>query len=319
MWWTHYGFSHNPLDIRPTDNVVGLNDIEKKVIRSIENGEIFLLYGPIGCGKTSLAITISKKLEDRFSIIYLNGEETPKVDLTKLVNKTLYKDFIIFKIKNKKPIVLILDELQNFSESVIKQAKALYDNKKIHSLFLIQVSENIQNATPSFINRIHRKIPMDFPDENTIIEIVKQRLNGKLEFDEELLREIILINNRNVRSILIDLNRILDELEHPISEKITKDIVKIRGVESYKDSQNVTVDENIRISPQQAIILEKLLGNELTIKQLSELTNLPYNTVSKQISRLVEKGLLLKKEKDKKIYYSINPAYLPIIMKKLGK
>ncbi|HIP90094.1 MAG TPA: transcriptional regulator [Candidatus Nanopusillus sp.] len=160
---------------------------------------------------------------------------------------------------------------------------------------------------------------MDFPDENTIIEIVKQRLNGKLEFDEELLREIILINNRNVRSILIELNRILDELEHPISEKITKDIVKIRGVESYKDSQNVTVDENIRISPQQAIILEKLLGNELTIKQLSELTNLPYNTVSKQISRLVEKGLLLKKEKDKKIYYSINPAYLPIIMKKLGK
>ncbi|HIP90438.1 MAG TPA: AAA family ATPase [Candidatus Nanopusillus sp.] len=70
MWWIHYGFDYNPLDIRPTDNVVGLGDIEKKVTRSIENGEIFLLYGPIGCGKTSLAMTVSKKLENKFIILY---------------------------------------------------------------------------------------------------------------------------------------------------------------------------------------------------------------------------------------------------------
>ena len=319
MWWLHYGFDYNPLDIRPTDNVVGLGDIEKKVTRSIENGEIFLLYGPIGCGKTSLAMTVSKKLENKFIILYINGEETPNINLIKQVNRALYKDFIIFKIKNKKPIVLILDELQNFSESVIKQAKALYDTRKIHSLFLIQVSEIIQNATPSFINRIHRKISIDFPNEDTIIEIINQRLDGKLMFDEEFLREIILMNNRNVRSVLIELNRILDELEHPISGKITKELIGIKKIESYDSTQNSIIDENIKISPQQAMILEKLLGNELTIKQLSELTNLPYNTVSKQISRLVEKGLLLKKEKNKRVYYSINPAYLSVIMKKFGK
>ncbi len=308
MWWQHYGFESNPLDIRPNDNVLGLEDIERQVTNSIESGEIFLLYGPIGCGKTSLALKILKKLRNKYNFIYINAEEESSPNIRKLVENVMYKKYLFFKVRDQKPIVLIIDEFQNLNEAAIKCVKALYDARKVHSLFLIQVSENV-NAPPSFTNRIYRKIYLEFPDEETIVEIVKTRLNEKIEVDEKFLRELIKKNDRCVRSVLIELNKILSELEHPLEGVLNKELL-----ETKEDKV-----EALKISPQQEKILEKLISNKLTVKQLAELTSLPYNTVSKQVSRLVERGLLIRVEENKKVYYEINPTYLKDIMKRLGK
>ena len=308
MWWQHYGFESNPLDIRPNDNVLGLEDIERQVTNSIESGEIFLLYGPIGCGKTSLALKILKKLRNKYNFIYINAEEESSPNIRKLVENVMYKKYLFFKVRDQKPIVLIIDEFQNLNEAAIKCVKALYDARKVHSPFLIQVSENV-NAPPSFTNRIYRKIYLEFPDEETIVEIVKTRLNEKIEVDEKFLRELIKKNDRCVRSVLIELNKILSELEHPLEGVLNKELL-----ETKEDKV-----EALKISPQQEKILEKLISNKLTVKQLAELTSLPYNTVSKQVSRLVERGLLIRVEENKKVYYEINPTYLKDIMKRLGK
>lgn len=56
MWWKKYGFFKNPLDIRPNEDLVGVDDVIKMVKDSIINGEIFLLYGSIGSGKNFFSI-----------------------------------------------------------------------------------------------------------------------------------------------------------------------------------------------------------------------------------------------------------------------
>ena len=308
MWWRHYGFERNPLDIRPNDNVLGLESIERQVIDAIESGEIFMLYGPIGCGKTSLALKVMKRLRDKYNFIYINAEEKSSPNIRKIVEKVMYKKYFFFKVRDQRPVVLILDEFQNLHEASLKCAKAMYDSKKIYSLFIIQVSENV-NAPPSFTNRIYRKIYLDFPDEDTIYKIVNNRLNNKIKIEPSFLKEIIRRNDKCVRSVLIDINNILNELKHPINQIISKDLV---------NSVNTTT-ESLKISPQQEKILEKLLNNRLTVKQIAELTSIPYNTVSKQVSRLVERGLLTKTEENRRVYYEINPTYLKDIMKRLGK
>jgi len=310
MWWSYYGFKENPLDIRPNENLYGIEHVEKEVIDYIRSGNIFLLYGPTGCGKTSLAYKIMKNYNNEFNFIYLNGEENPNPDIFKILERHTYKKALFIKFKVKKPVVLILDEFYNFSENLSKQIKALYDNKIIYSIWLIQIQENIQNATISFLNRLSKKIYLDFPNEEIIIKVIESRLNGKIKFDNEFLLRIIRKNNRNIRSILIELNSILSKLKHPI-----KDIISERNIIEVKEKQ----EEEIKVSKQQLQILEILLGKKLTIKQISEILNIPYNTVSKQVSRLYRKGILMREDINKNVYYSINPKYLNTILKKIGK
>ncbi|BFI73425.1 hypothetical protein YN1_4120 [Nanoarchaeota archaeon] len=308
MWWRKYGFIRNPLDIRPNEELIGVDDIIKKVENSIKNGEIFLLYGPIGSGKTSLAFKIKKDLSDTYNIIYINGEYDK--DINKKIEENLYIKFLFFKFKNKLPIVLILDEFYNFPEDVSKELKYLYDNKIAYSIMLIQPSPQIMNATPSFLNRLQEKIEMRFPDENTIIEIINKKLKGKIKFDGEYLKRIIRKNGNNVRSIFIELNNILENMNHPI-----KDIIK--GPEQ-KEENNLQ-NHNVNLSETQIKILELLIGNKLSTREISKILELPRNTVTKYLNRMYKEGVVLREEGNKEYLYTINPQYINIVSKKIGK
>lgn len=304
MWWKKFGFSSNPLDIRPNDNLIGTEEIEKKLVSSIENGEIVLLYGPLGCGKTSLAYKVMKNYRDKYNFIYVNCEENSNPRIKDILEERMYKKFLFFKIKNDLPIVLIIDEFYNMNPEAIKKVKYYYENGIIYSLVLIQVSSEITNALPSFINRIHRKIEMDYPDEDTIIRIIDSRLKGKIKIDEEKLRKIIRENNRNVRSILIKLNELFSEGNFLDKED--------------KEQKEFSIND-IKLTEQQIKILYTLIGNKLTAKKLSEILGIPQSSTSKQLSRLYNLGIVLKEGKGKNVVYYINPKYYSEIVKKIGR
>jgi len=304
MWWKKYGFSKNPLDIRPNEDLVGVDDIIKKVKDSIINGEIFLLYGPIGSGKTSLAFKIKRDLSDRYNLIYINGEYERDKDLKEIIEKNKYNKFLFFKFENKLPIVLILDEYYNFPEDVSKKLKYLYDNRIVHSIMLIQPSPQIMNATLSFLNRLYRKIEMKFPPEDEILKLINKKLKGRVNLDERILRNLIRKNNNNVRQIFIELSNLLEEGIY----NINKDLEKIKNLEN-----------EIKLSNTQKMILEILYKNKMSSKDISRILNLPRNTVSKYLNKMYKQGILIREVDNNEYIYSINPQYINIISKKIGK
>jgi len=304
MWWKKYGFSKNPLDIRPNEDLVGVDDIIKKVKDSIINGEIFLLYGPIGSGKTSLAFKIKRDLSDRYNVIYINGEYERDKDLEEIIEKNKYNKFLFFKFENKLPIVLILDEYYNFPEDVSKKLKYLYDNRIVHSIMLIQPSPQIMNATLSFLNRLYRKIEMKFPPEDEILKLINKKLKGRVNLDERILRNLIRKNNNNVRQIFIELSNLL---EGGI-DNINKDLEEIKNLEN-----------EIKLSNTQKMILEILYKNKMSSREISRILNLPRNTVSKYLNKMYKQGILIREVNNNEYIYSINPQYINIISKKIGK
>jgi replication-associated recombination protein RarA len=304
MWWKKYGFSKNPLDIRPNEDLVGVDDIIKKVKDSIINGEIFLLYGPIGSGKTSLAFKIKRDISDRYNVIYINGEYERDKDLEEIIEKNKYNKFLFFKFENKLPIVLILDEYYNFPEDVSKKLKYLYDNRIVHSIMLIQPSPQIMNATLSFLNRLYRKIEMKFPPEDEILKLINKKLKGKINLDERILRNLIRKNNNNVRQIFIELSNFLEEG----IDNINKDLEEIKNLEN-----------EIKLSNTQKKILEILYKNKMSSKDISRILNLPRNTVSKYLNKMYKQGILIREVNNNEYIYSINPQYINIISKKIGK
>ncbi len=304
MWWKKYGFSKNPLDIRPNEDLVGVDDIIKKVKDSIINGEIFLLYGPIGSGKTSLAFKIKRDLSDRYNVIYMNGEYERDKDLEEIIEKNKYNKFLFFKFENKLPIVLILDEYYNFPDDVSKKLKYLYDNRIVHSIMLIQPSPQIMNATLSFLNRLYRKIEMKFPPEDEILKLINKKLKGRINLDERILRNLIRKNNNNVRQIFIELSNLL---EGGI-DNINKDLEEIKNLEN-----------EIKLSNTQKMILEILYKNKMSSREISRILNLPRNTVSKYLNKMYKQGILIREVNNNEYIYSINPQYINIISKKIGK
>jgi replication-associated recombination protein RarA len=304
MWWKKYGFSKNPLDIRPNEDLVGVDDIIKKVKDSIINGEIFLLYGPIGSGKTSLAFKIKRDLSDRYNVIYINGEYERDKDLEEIIEKNKYNKFLFFKFENKLPIVLILDEYYNFPEDVSKKLKYLYDNRIVYSIMLIQPSPQIMNATLSFLNRLYRKIEMKFPPEDEILKLINKKLKGKINIDVRILRNLIRKNNNNVRQIFIELSNLL---EGGI-DNINKELEEIKNLEN-----------EIKLSNTQKMILEILYKNKMSSKDISRILNLPRNTVSKYLNKMYKQGILIREVDNNEYIYSINPQYINIISKKIGK
>jgi predicted AAA+ superfamily ATPase len=293
MWWKKYGFFKNPLDIRPNEDLVGVDDIIKKVKDSIINGEIFLLYGPIGSGKTSLAFKIKKDLSDDYNVIYINGEYEKDKDINYIIEKNKYIKFLFFKFENKLPIVLILDEFYNFPEDVSKKLKYLYDNKIVHSIMLIQPSPQIMNASLSFLNRLYRKIEMKFPPEDEILKLINKKLKGKVRK-----------NNNNVRQIFIELNNLLEEGIN----NINKELEEIKNFEG-----------DIKLSNTQIKILEVLYKNKMSSREISRILDLPRNTVSKYLNKMYKKGILIREVNNNEYIYSINPQYINIISKKIGK
>jgi len=302
MWWKEYGFSKNPLDIRPNENLVGVDDIIKKVKDSIINGEIFLLYGPIGSGKTSLAFKIKKDLSDDYNVIYINGEYEKDKDIDEIIEENKYIKFLFFKFENKLPIVLILDEYYNFPEDVSKKLKYLYDNRIVHSIMLIQPSPQIMNATLSFLNRLYRKIEMKFPPEDEILKLINKKLKGRINIDEKILRNIIRKNNNNVRQIFIELNNLLEE-----------------GINNINLEEIKNLESDIKLSNTQKRILELLYKNKMSSKEISKILNLPRNTVSKYLNKMHKQGILIREINNNEYIYSINPQYINIISKKIGK
>ncbi|BBL45256.1 hypothetical protein MJ1_0081 [Nanobdella aerobiophila] len=305
MWWRKYGFYKNPLDIRPNDNLIGIDDIIKKIKDSILSGEIILLYGPVGSGKTSLAFKIKRDFIDKYNVIYINGEYNK--DIENEINNNLYIKFLFFKIKNKLPIILILDEFYNFPEEISKKLKYLYDNRIVYSIMLIQPSPQVMNASLSFLNRIYEKIEMKLPSEDEIIKLINDRLKNKIKFDNEYLRKIIRKNNNNIRSIFIEINNILSNMKHPVNDIITGKI------------ENINEIEDLDLSETQLKILELLSGSQLSSKEISRILDLPKNTIAKYLGLLYRKNIVLRHEGNKEYLYSINPQYINIISKKIGK
>jgi len=77
--------------------------------------------------------------------------------------------------------------------------------------------------------------------------------------------------------------------------------------------------DNIRLSNTQKRILEVLYKNKMSSREISRILNLPRNTVSKYLNKMHKQGILIREVNNNEYIYSINPQYINIISKKIGK
>lgn len=234
-----------------------------------------MFVGPSGVGKTLLATQFGKNMN--INILRLDMSEYSEAhSVSKIIGSPPgyigYSDnkYILNEIKNHPHTVLILDEIEKAHPSVINLFLQILDNNKIkdsigktirfdnviilmtsnigfdeNRVGFIEESDNYilsklkENFSLSFINRISNIIVFNKLDENSIEEIIKNKLN--------LIKE-----KYNIK----------------INKKI---INEIKEISNYKEYGARKIDKIIKDKIENIIIDKMILGEDsFTLKTIKE-------------------------------------------------
>ena len=220
-----------------------------------------MFVGPSGVGKTLLATQFGKNMN--INILRLDMSEYSEAhSVSKIIGSPPgyigYSDnkYILNEIKNHPHTVLILDEIEKAHPSVINLFLQILDNNKIkdsigktirfdnvivlmtsnigfdeNRVGFIEESDNYilnklkENFSLSFINRISNIIVFNKLDENSIEEIIKNKLNlikekYNIKINKKIIKEIKEISNyKEYGARKID-KIIKDKIENIIIDKM---------------------------------------------------------------------------------------------------
>lgn len=211
-WFEQLGFKENPLDVRPSPLLVGLERQEEQLVNHILKGEICFLNGLTGSGKSSLLVRVQRNLRNH-AFVYLDAQELPKnFNLEEeLKKKRSFFDKLTLKEFPSKTPVLIIDEFQATDKNLILDARAKWENpenKKIKSIVVAQISKYLKNVTPAFKERLgNRIIELPTLDDEEMKEILKLRLQTRWanyynKLHNEALNLLVACADGNPRKLL---------------------------------------------------------------------------------------------------------------------
>ena len=182
-WFEDFGWSENPLDVRPNSALVGLETQEEQLQNHIEKGEVCFLNGLTGSGKSSLLKRVQERMQD-YSFIYLDAQDLPPgFNLEEeLKKKRSFFDMITFKKFPSKQPILIIDEFQDTDPNLVLEARGKWENsyeRRINGIIIAQIARTLKNVTPSFKERLgNRVIQTKTLDDDEMKEILRLRLNS---------------------------------------------------------------------------------------------------------------------------------------------
>ncbi len=221
MWYKRYRWKQNPFSIRVNPSIfVGLGDERKKLASFVEGGNIVLIVGGRGVGKTSLL----KWLEDRlkkFNCFYMNAEEIKEgfsIEEYLTANKSFLR-------KYPKRAVLLVDESQRIGDWFRVEAQSLWERGVIKSLVLVHDGlapdgEGFENFPVNLKNRIgDRIIHLKKLNKEEAYDLIRIRCGRYNPFDGFAMDEIIKRSGGNPRKILENCEKVCIESN---KEKISK-------------------------------------------------------------------------------------------------
>ncbi len=199
-WYKRFGWKDNPFSIKINDSLfVGLTDERKMLASLVEGGNICLIVGEHGVGKSSLLRWLNTRLK-RFNIYHINTEWIKK-DFN--IDEYLKKQAPYFR-KYPKNVVLAVDEAQKLENWFRIDVQALWEKNIVKSVVFSHDGEaHFENLPEQLKSRISgRIIKIKKLNKEDAYDLIRLRCGGKNPFDEYAMDEIIKRSNGNPRKIL---------------------------------------------------------------------------------------------------------------------
>ncbi len=286
LWFKKFGYEEDPFHIRPTPEANGRQKTLRKTAWHALSGNIALLSGESGSGKTSLLKCMEKTLNEngfQCGYINLNAEE---LDTEK-----------IFPAKEEgKKRVLLLDDADRLSFGESEKLKHLFDASLLHSIILASSNASLHSASASFKNRVSEAVKLEQMREKELEKVLEERLHKENPLEEKIREMLLKKAEGNPRTLLIhsknfcmNFQSLLEEnndyrKKSPLKRKALREKIFLQCInglpaEKALPSRNVT--------PLQRRILEALKKKPMGLKELSDFAGTTVGSTGKQLSILL--------------------------------
>jgi Cdc6-like AAA superfamily ATPase len=227
-------FDENPFSTNPnrfTDKLVNMEDILNEVYYRIKSGNMLVIKGPKGTGKTSILMNVTQRFGGYGKVIYVNSEKIGKdLNITKLL-KNRYG--IMGRIFNKTPknMTLLLDNVHKLSKKNNERIKYYFDQNYLRSVIFTCLRYSRVKFSPSLKDRIGRRI-VSTPelDEENAIKLIRNRIFDSDLLTDELIVEIFRRSKKNPKLLLENCDKLAREVLKNNSYRVKfVDIKRILG------------------------------------------------------------------------------------------
>ncbi|MFH1347624.1 MAG: AAA family ATPase [Candidatus Margulisiibacteriota bacterium] len=247
-WFKKVGWKRNPftLDVIPglfTGYASQVGAIMEKA--STHSGHI-LVYGDKGVGKTTLLRWLTQNMKADNHTIYVARPPIKFDDLLNLIVSELKaggfgrkKQYSLYEIeglvkKQKKPVIIMLDEAHEFTAEIEQQMRSLGDIQGLNFILggLPETREKIKKDSPPFFDRIVLESYIDHLNYEETKEMIIKRIEdvggeGIKPFTEDAINNIFKMSKGRPRMILKVCDWIMTDAIRNNSDVI--------GVEAGKD------------------------------------------------------------------------------------
>lgn len=335
QWFEKLGFSNYPLDPRSNPDLVGVDPIELRLLSYIGQGNMCLLCGHTGSGKTSMLkkLMLNKELF-KFEFVYISADGTEKAkDIRSIINEK--RNIIRRLFKKMKNIVILLDECQVASriltESIKSKWNELYHSgdKVIHSVIVSQISPRLtSNFSGSFMDRLGKRvIKMRKLKPIELKNVLKSRLELKNKnlmdkFTPDALNLLIKSCSGSVRQLLEYTDTIFREIDRLDETALTnnKFIISKENVFTLLQESGLIVNSKDTLNNKiefKKIFTSKPLRKSIEMFEefgvlnavlLAEKLDVTFATSNKNINKLLaENAIMISHTENKKKFYVLTP------------
>ncbi len=297
-WFEKYGYKDDPLTIKPCTLLVARDNEIRLLFDNLVSGNLALLEGDAGLGKTSVLKSIEKKLSfsKDFEVHYfsmLDGFDGIK----KLCEKPGIIGSFLLKIglKKKRKKVILVDEAHLLLFRQAELLKNLFDFDCFHSLGLAFGEKTALNFSSSFKKRVCEEITLSKLSMQELKELLRLRLDGKNPLHEQTIDFLAKASDGNPRQFLLNCKKVCIKVhdffsaDNQISLEKAREVVlgKNHFFDSVKKSDSIEEKNCLEnLTPLQKSILDQLTPGPMSLSELAQSVGASVGTIGKQVSVL---------------------------------
>tara|TARA_Y100000310_G_scaffold272554_1_gene287612 strand:- start:12716 stop:13423 length:708 start_codon:yes stop_codon:yes gene_type:complete len=230
-WYEKFDYERNPFELDPLNtkfNLLGRDKEAKEILYRIISGNIFLIEGKEGMGKTVLLKHAIDNFKGHGKVIYIDGN---KMSGSINVKRLLMNRSGLIKGKLSKKIaedmILLLDNVQCLSKRDNEKIKYYFDQNNLKSVIFTTIDYSGVNIGEAVKDRIGNNfIKLKNLSVKVALEIVQERLDGAKVFSNVLLKELYESSDKNIKKFLFNCGEICELVIEDGREKATKEDIK---------------------------------------------------------------------------------------------
>lgn len=193
-WYEELDFDENPFKV--DTGFVGNEDLLDEVFYSIVSGNIIIIEGERGSGKTRIMKEVIKKFGGKGKIVYVDCKNLDKeLNIEKIINKKRG----LFR-KNPKNMILLLDDVENISERNMERIKYYFDQNYIRTVILATSNANELKLSTSLKQRVLSKFNVAPITEYEAVQLVRDKVGEIL--GDRIVKAVYKESNKNMKKFM---------------------------------------------------------------------------------------------------------------------